>query len=171
MFPSLSKSLLLLAASALPLASAERIIESKSLNPCLANSSFAATLFHVTFTPDNRSLTFNIQGVSNIATNVSAEMELLVYGYSAMKQDLNPCDTEGLEGMCPMNSGNLGPLRSNIDIPPDVMAQIPGKGALCDAHLATFANSCRHRLHHSRSGCHRSHQNLRQEHKAASCLC
>jgi hypothetical protein len=126
MLLSLSKSLLLLAASALPLASAERIIESKSLNPCLANSSFAATLFHVTFTPDNRSLTFNIQGVSNIATNVSAEMELLVYGYPAMKQDLNPCETEGLIGMCPMNSGNLGPLRSNIDIPPDVMSQIPG---------------------------------------------
>jgi hypothetical protein len=126
MFPSLSKALALLAAAAaLPLASAERIIESKSLNPCLANSSFAATLFHVTFTPDNRSLAFNIQGVSNIAGNVSAEMELLVYGYSAMKQDLKPCDSAGLEGMCPMNSGNIQ-IRSNIDIGPDVMSQIPG---------------------------------------------
>jgi hypothetical protein len=126
MYPSLSKSLLLLAASVLPLASAERVIESRSLNPCLSNSSFAATLFHVSFTPDNRSLAFNIQGVSNIAKNVSAELELLVYGYSAMKQDLKPCGTEGLEGMCPMNSGNIK-MRSNLDIGPEVMSQIPGK--------------------------------------------
>lgn len=125
MLPSLSKSLLLLAASALPLASAERIIESKSLNPCQSNSSFAATLFNVAFTPNNRSLAFNIQGVSNIAGKVNAELELLVYGYSAMKTDLNPCDNKELEGMCPMNSGNIK-IKSNIDITPDVMSQIPG---------------------------------------------
>lgn len=63
---SLAKSLLALAATALPFVAAddERRIESKSLNPCMSNSSFSATLFNVVFTPNNRSLAFNIEGIS-----------------------------------------------------------------------------------------------------------
>jgi hypothetical protein len=125
MLLSLSKSALLLAAATLPFASAERVISSSSLNPCQANSSFSATLFQVAFTPNNRSLGFNIEGVSNIAGKVNAELELLVYGYSALKQNLNPCDNKELEGMCPMNAGNLE-IKSNLDISADVMSHIPG---------------------------------------------
>lgn len=86
---SLSKSLLALAATAIPFASADsRLIESKSLNPCMSNSSFSATLFNVVFTASNRSLAFNIEGISNIAGKVQADLELLVYGYSALNQVL-----------------------------------------------------------------------------------
>lgn len=126
MFGSIGTSLLLLAATALPAVSAERIIESRSLNPCMDNSSFSATLFHVALTPQNRSLGFVIEGISNIQGKIEADMELLAYGYPIMSQKLNPCGTKGLEGMCPMNSGPLGPLKSNIDIDPSVLAQIPG---------------------------------------------
>ncbi|KAJ4299132.1 putative flavin carrier protein 3 [Kalmusia sp. IMI 367209] len=127
MLPSLSKALLLLAATALPFAAAgERKIESKSLNPCQANSSISATLFNVAFTPNNRSLGFDIQFVSTFSAKVNAEMELLVYGYSAMKQDLNPCDKKNnIEGMCPMNAGNIK-IKSNLDISPEIMSKIPG---------------------------------------------
>ncbi|KAB2103120.1 Flavin carrier protein 1 [Alternaria gaisen] len=122
---SLSKSLLWLAAVAAPLVSAERVIESKSLNPCMSNSSFSATLFNVAFTPSNRSLGFNIEGISNIAGKIEADIELLVYGYSAMNQKLDPCSQKELEGMCPMNAGPLT-IKSNIDISQDVMSVIPG---------------------------------------------
>jgi hypothetical protein len=123
---SLSKSLLWLAAAALPLASAERMLETRSLNPCMANSSFSATLFHVTLTPANRSLDFNVEGISNIQGNVIAELELLVYGYSALKQRLDPCDNmEATGGLCPMNSGPLK-LKSNFPLTDDIMNQIPG---------------------------------------------
>ena len=73
---SLSRSLLALAATALPFAAAagERLIESKSLNPCMSNSSFSATLFNVVFTPNNRSLAFDIEGISNIAGKVEADL-------------------------------------------------------------------------------------------------
>lgn len=125
MLPSLSKSLLWLAATALPLVSAERIIESKSLNPCMANSSFSATLFNVAFTPSNRSLGFKIEGISNIAGKIEADMELLVYGYSAMNQKLDPCGQKELEGMCPMNAGPLT-IKSNLDISEDIIKQLPG---------------------------------------------
>lgn len=124
---SLSKSLLALAATALPFAAAddERRIESRSLNPCMSNSSFSATLFQVTFTPGNRSLAFNIEGISNIAGKVEADLQLLVYGYAAMDSVLDPCGNDDLSGMCPMNSGPLT-IKSNLDISQDIMGSIPG---------------------------------------------
>lgn len=126
MFPSFSKALLLLAATALPFVSAERRIESKSLNPCQADSSISATRFNVAFTPNNRSLAFDIEFVSTFTANVNVELELLVYGYPAMKQDLKPCDQKNtIEGMCPMNAGNIK-IKSNLDISPDIMSKIPG---------------------------------------------
>jgi hypothetical protein len=122
----LSRSLLALAATALPFAAAEeRLIESKSLNPCMTNSSFSATRFNVVFTPNNRSLAFDIEGISNIAGKVEADLELLVYGYSAINQVLDPCGNEDLSGMCPMNSGPLV-IHSNLDISQDIMGSIPG---------------------------------------------
>jgi hypothetical protein len=125
MRPSLSKSLLWLAAAAMPLASAERFIESKSLNPCMANSAFSATLFNVQLTPNNRSLDFKIEGVSNIVGKIEAELELVVYGFSALTQKLDPCGNSDLEGMCPMNAGPLT-IKGNTPISEEVMAQIPG---------------------------------------------
>ena len=123
---SLSQALLGLAAIAAPLISAERLIESKSLNPCMANSAFSATLFNVAFTPNNRSLAFNVEGISNIAGKIEADIELLVYGYSALNQKLDPCSQQELEGMCPMNAGPLT-IKSNIEVSDDVMSVIPGK--------------------------------------------
>jgi len=125
MRPSLSSALLCLASAAGPLAAAEPIIESRSLNPCMSNSSFSATLFNVAFTPNNRSLAFRIDGISNIAGKIEAEMELLVYGYSAMTQKLDPCSSKDMSGMCPMNAGPLT-IKSNLDISQDLLSQIPG---------------------------------------------
>jgi len=109
----------------LPFTTATRLIESKSLNPCLANSSLSATLFHVIFTPDNKTLTFNIVGVSTISGNVTIELEVIAYGYTAMRQQLNPCDSKDLDGMCPMNAGPLN-IGSNIPISDEVIKSIPG---------------------------------------------
>ncbi len=106
-----------------PFASPMRLIESESLNPCQANSSFTATLFNVIFTPDNNSLAFTILGVSSISGYVTAEIEVIAYGYTAVKQTLDPC-TSDLEGLCPMNTGQIN-IESNIDIPASVQKNIP----------------------------------------------
>ena len=100
-----------------------RLIESESLNPCQANSSFTATLFNVIFTPDNNSLAFNILGVSSISGYVTAEIDVIAYGYTAVRQTLDPC-TSNLEGLCPMNTGVID-IQSNIDIPSSVQKDIP----------------------------------------------
>ena len=126
LFSSLSKPvwLLLAAISYLsPFASGERKIESNSLNPCQADSSFTATLFNVIFTPANNSLAFDIVGVSSISGYVIAEIDFIAYGYKAVSQTLDPC-TQNLEGMCPMNTGQIN-IQSNIKISNDVEQKIP----------------------------------------------
>lgn len=122
---SLSRALPWLAAAAMPLAAAENIIESHSLNPCMSNSSFSATLFLVAFTPGNASLAFNVEGISNIQGYIEAEVELLVYGYSALKTTIDPCNSAELDGLCPMNSGPLT-IKSNIGLGDDILNVIPG---------------------------------------------
>lgn len=106
------------------LSSALRIIESKSLNPCQANSQFTASLFNVAFTPDNNTLSFDVVGVSSIDGNVTAELEVIAYGFTALRQKLDPC-AMNLQGMCPMNTGQID-IQSNINVSDEVIKQIPG---------------------------------------------
>ena len=108
------------------LVSGERIIESRSLKPCMTDSKFTASLFQVFFTPDNRTLHFDINGVSSIKNqNVTAILEVYAYGYKAIQTEINPCDQD-LRGMCPMTEGVID-LNSNIpDISQEVIDQIPG---------------------------------------------
>ncbi|KAF2841929.1 TRP-domain-containing protein [Patellaria atrata CBS 101060] len=109
----------------LPFTSAIRLIESRSLNPCQKNSSFSATLFNVVFTPDNNTLTFEIVGVSEISGKVTADLQAFVYGYQAFKQTIDPCDSEDLAGLCPMNTGTIN-IESNAVLDADTVKQIPG---------------------------------------------
>ena len=110
-----------------PLSLAERLIEAESLNPCQADSKFSATLFNVAFTPDNNSLSFNINGVSDIRGNVIAELSFFVYGYNAYHQTINPCTSTELEGLCPMNEGQIQIQSANTQIDASVIKNIPGK--------------------------------------------
>lgn len=126
-FSSLSKPVwlsLTTMLSLVPFASPLRFLESESLNPCQANSSFTATLFNVIFTPDNNSLAFNILGVSSISGYVTAEVDVIAYGYKAVHQTLDPCASH-LEGLCPMNTGQIN-IDSNLDLGSGVPTKIPG---------------------------------------------
>jgi len=126
-FQRASSTLTLIAsllAAFLPFSSAIRLIESQSLNPCQDNSSFTASLFNVVFTPDNNTLAFDVVGVSSIQGNVTAEIMVIAYGFTAVKQTLDPC-TMNLDGLCPMSTGQIN-IQSNINVPNDVIAKIPG---------------------------------------------
>ena len=61
--------------------------------------------------------------MSSISGYVTAEIDVIAYGYTAVKQKLDPC-TSHLEGLCPMNTGQIN-IESNIDIPPSVEKIIP----------------------------------------------
>ena len=107
-----------------PLSSAERLIESKSLNPCQDNSGFTATLFNVAFTPDNNTIHFDVIGVSSIQGNVTAEAQVIAYGLKILTQTIDPC-AENLNGLCPMSTGQIN-IDFNINVPDDVIHRIPG---------------------------------------------
>lgn len=123
-------------------ASAIRLIESKSLNTCQDNSSFTASLFNVIFTPNNRTLTFDVVGVSSIQGNISFGIEVTAYGYRIMKETLDPC-TMNLNGLCPMSTGQID-IQSNIQLEQSTINQIPGIAygvPDLDANVKIFINS------------------------------
>ncbi|TQB74086.1 hypothetical protein MPDQ_005142 [Monascus purpureus] len=107
-------------------ASATRLIRSNSLNLCQQSTNFTATYFSAIFTPNNRSLLFNFDAVSQITGYVTADLTLTVYGYEAYKKSLNPCEYTDMSGLCPMNAGKLELTNSPIDVPADVIDDIPG---------------------------------------------
>jgi hypothetical protein len=110
-----------------PLTCAERVLTSTSLNPCMANSSFSASLFDVVFTPDNTSVVFDVVGVSTITGNVTIEVFVSAYGLQVYKTTVDPCDSVDFKGLCPMNAGPIT-LNSNFnDIPKDTLKQVPGR--------------------------------------------
>ncbi|KAG9249040.1 hypothetical protein BJ878DRAFT_451279 [Calycina marina] len=110
--------------SLLSTASAVRLIESKSLNTCQTNSSFTASLFNVVFFPDNRTLSFDVVGVSSVQGNVTFGYEVTAYGYTFIKDSVDPCSVTGLDGLCPMATGEIDIL-SNFQFSQDTIDQIP----------------------------------------------
>ena len=87
-------------------------------------SNFTATLFNVAFTPKNKTLAININGVSSISGNVSAQLEAIVYGFTILNETLDPCEL-GLHGMCPMSTGQIT-LDAVITVGQDVVDRVPG---------------------------------------------
>ena len=125
-------SLIALSAAIIPMTQAasngginnERVISSSSLSTCMSNSNFSASLFNVAFTPDNRTLTFNVVGVTTVTGNVTIDLVVSAYGLSIFSKTLDPCE-QGWAGLCPMNEGQID-LDSNIVLPADAVSQIPG---------------------------------------------
>ena len=122
---TLSSLLSLFAAISLtPFARAENLIESNSLNSCMTGSNFTATLFNVAYTPKNNSISLNINGVSSISGNVTAQLQVKAYGFNILNETLNPC-TMGLAGFCPMHTGQIN-IETNIEVPSSVSKSVPG---------------------------------------------
>ncbi|KAI0173325.1 TRP-domain-containing protein [Hypoxylon sp. FL1284] len=109
-------------ASVLP-ATAERILQSTSLNSCQENSGFTASLFNVVYKPDENKAHINISAISTIEASVMFDLEITAYGYPFFHQAVNPCDV-GLAGFCPMLSGVLGDPFA-LDVPPEAASTVP----------------------------------------------
>ncbi|KAE8363959.1 hypothetical protein BDV27DRAFT_2143 [Aspergillus caelatus] len=136
-------SALLLAFLSAPLVTATKLIESNALNLCQDSSNFTATLFKVTFTPNNRSLVFSFDGVAAISGKVKAEIVLDAYGYTALKKELDPCEMN-IGGLCPMSAGPIDVPKASIDVPQDVVNSIPGIAYTVpdlDASVRIYINS------------------------------
>lgn len=104
----------------------DRELHSNSLNACQENSGFTASLFDVSFFPDNGTVNINMLATSSIQGYVVFDIRILAYGYQIMHEVLDPCNIGiGLGGLCPMNAGKMGnPFR--LELGPEVKDRIPG---------------------------------------------
>ncbi|KAI1775692.1 TRP-domain-containing protein [Hypoxylon cercidicola] len=115
--------LLAAVASVILPATAERILQSTSLNSCQKDSGFTASLFNVVYSPSEGKAHVNISAISTIEATVLFDLDITVYGYSFIRTTIDPCKIN-LAGFCPMGAGKLGDPFA-LDIPPESTAGIP----------------------------------------------
>ena len=106
------------------LASAERVLMSKSLSSCQEDSSFSASLFNVIYTPGNNSASVEMAATSSVQGYVKFDLTITAYGYEVINEQVDPCDTE-LQGLCPMNTGN-NDFGFPLPVPEGAASEIPG---------------------------------------------
>ncbi|KAL2830851.1 hypothetical protein BDW59DRAFT_140887 [Aspergillus cavernicola] len=105
---------------------ATRLIESSTLD-VLETGNFSVAHFTARFTPNNRTLALDLLGETAITGYVTAEVVIVIYGYETNSQTVDPCNIDGLDGFCPMQSGALD-LDTEFQVPADVLGNIPGIG-------------------------------------------
>ncbi len=63
-------------------------------------------------------------GVSSLTGNFKLHVEVAAYGYVIVRETVDPCKSEGLEGICKMQPGPI-PLNSNLQIDQKTLDMIP----------------------------------------------
>ncbi|KAK9476074.1 hypothetical protein V1514DRAFT_338042 [Lipomyces japonicus] len=103
---------------------ATKLIKSSSLQTCIDNSDFSASLFNVLFTPENRTLSFDVVAVSTLEGYVYAKLVVIAYGLQVLTINVDPCDLD-IDQLCPMRPGQFD-LGTDVLVSQDVIKRIPG---------------------------------------------
>ncbi|KAF3917696.1 hypothetical protein AA313_de0209875 [Arthrobotrys entomopaga] len=90
-------------------------IGSEFLATCMDNSQFVVSDFSFLYTPSNSSLLYGFQGMSSINSNVIISLEIIVYGYSAHTEIINPC-TQNMRSLCPMQPGAVNLQLNSMNV-------------------------------------------------------
>ncbi|ODQ54646.1 TRP-domain-containing protein [Saitoella complicata NRRL Y-17804] len=105
---------------------AVKSIGTRSLSTCMQNSQISATVFDVTFTPNNASFAFDIEGSTNVSGVVNVTLLIQAYGFQIFEKTINPCDYDWASGvLCPMSPGDLN-MVGTFAVDADVVSKIPG---------------------------------------------
>ncbi|KAG0648424.1 Flavin carrier 1 [Hyphodiscus hymeniophilus] len=104
----------------------ERVITSTALEECQSNSTFTASLFNIVFTPDNHSLSLNVVGDSSVEGNVILKIEAAAYGYTFLRETINPCTESGLSSLCPLQNLQINFDTNYNNISSNIIGRIPG---------------------------------------------
>lgn len=91
----------------------------------MEDSKFTATLFKVQITPHNRTVNIDVVGVSGLTGNFKLQAEVSAYGLVILKETIDPCKIEDLEGICKMQPGPI-PLETSFQIDDKFLKMIPG---------------------------------------------
>ncbi|KAH8432351.1 transient receptor potential ion channel family protein [Aspergillus melleus] len=112
-------------AALVPVAQAVNFIAADSLIQCGDNTKLSVTKFSVLFTPNNKTLEVGFEGSTAISGKVDMQVDLIVYGYKALTEHLDPCGSKDLAGLCPMSPGDLDLKSAKISVSKDVLGKIP----------------------------------------------
>jgi hypothetical protein len=132
---------LCLMAATFSLASAERVLRSTSLNSCQRETNFEARLFQIAFFPDNGTLNLLMHATVSVDGNVTFDIRGSAYGHPFLQEEINPCTTEGLRGMCPMLPGPMTmdhalPIGDGVgDAVPGIAYTVPDLDATIRVHI------------------------------------
>lgn len=85
---------------------AKRSLIATSLVTCMENSQLSASSFNITFNPDDRSLHYNLDMVTQIDGYVYAEIEVYAYGFKIITKTLDLCSLNWKQ-FCPIHPGNV----------------------------------------------------------------
>lgn len=108
----------------LTLVHAKNVLKTSSLLTCMDNSLFTATHFDVKFYPDNKTAVVDVTALSNIDANVTANIELIVYGLSVFQLNISFCSLN-YETICPFSTGHLE-VSTDFKVTSDQINQVPG---------------------------------------------
>ncbi|GMM37241.1 flavin adenine dinucleotide transporter [Saccharomycopsis crataegensis] len=90
----------------LTLTSAKRSLSASSLVPCMENSSLTATTFEVSFNPESRTLSYNLDLNTTINGYVNAKVDVYAYGFKIISEKIDLCDLS-FKQFCPLYSGEV----------------------------------------------------------------
>ncbi|SCU79862.1 LAME_0B00694g1_1 [Lachancea meyersii CBS 8951] len=95
-----------------------------SLLTCMENSQFTASFFDVQYLAHNKTVTFNIDATTTIQDNITAHVEVIVYGLNVMETTIDLCKL-GQKSLCPLQAGRID-VNSYQELDTDLVDQLPG---------------------------------------------
>ncbi|KAK2627858.1 hypothetical protein QTJ16_002504 [Diplocarpon rosae] len=107
------------------LVSAQRVFQSTSLEVCQDDSKITASLFNVVFTPGNQTLSVKVQAESTVSGNVTFKVQAAAYGYTFLRETLDPCTYQGLTTLCPLDQLEIGFDETFSNISTSLIGDIP----------------------------------------------
>lgn len=104
-----------------------RVIRSSALLTCMDNSHFSANKFEVVFTPENRSVFFDIDAITTLEGYFVAQVTVVAYGIDVITRKVDFCNI-GSESqqLCPISPGHISNLQGSQSLDEDTVSQIPG---------------------------------------------
>lgn len=90
----------------LPVAAKKRTLTASSLVTCMENSQLSANSFDVSFSPDDRSLHYDLDMTTQIDSYIYAYVDVYAYGFKVITENFDVCSM-GWKQFCPVHPGNI----------------------------------------------------------------
>ncbi|KAJ5659320.1 TRP-domain-containing protein [Penicillium longicatenatum] len=107
------------------LVSATEYITTAALQECQANSAISVSYFAAQLDRTGE-LNLAFVGDVSISGKITADIQLLVYGYMAVNETINLCSL-GVDSLCPVSSGSLDIPQASVNIS-SILNDVPGIG-------------------------------------------